>query len=419
MINKKLHTPEGVKDYLPFEFTIKSEIEHNIEYVFYKYGYYPIKSPTFEYMEVFDGKGSIDPMQMYKFLDRDGSILALRSDMTPAIARIASTAYDKKDIPLRFYYIENAFRYNENYQGKLREFTQAGIELIGINSYDADAEIIAVAINSLLASGLDDFRIDIGQVQFFNGLLEEAEFDKETCSQIQKFMNEKNFVAVEEIVQNSNTDKNIKTLFNQLPLLIGGKEILNKARKFIKNKISLEALYALEKIYEILECYSLNKYVSFDLSMIGNFDYYTGLIFRGYTYGTGFSILDGGRYDNLILNYGSNYPSVGFAIKINDLMNALMNQNMNIQVKSTDTLLVYTEKGKNTALRTADELRNSGLSIENSLLGDDIEKNIEYAKSKKMGGILYFSDNEKVEVINILTNESNLVTISELLHMEE
>ena len=144
-MDAKLHTPEGVKDYLPCEAAFKSEVERNIETVFYRYGFLPVSSPTFEYMEVFDGNGGLSPNQMYKFIDRDSSSLALRADMTPVIARIAATAYEKKDIPLRFYYFENVFRHNENYQGKLREFTQAGIELIGVNSYDADAEKIGRA----------------------------------------------------------------------------------------------------------------------------------------------------------------------------------------------------------------------------------------------------------------------------------
>lgn len=420
MIDNKLHTPEGVKDYLPYECSFKTEIEKRIESVFFSYGFSPIKSPTLEYTEVFEEKGSVNSSQMYKFLDRDGSILALRSDMTPPIARISATAYEKGDIPLRLYYVENAFRYNENYQGKLREFTQAGIELIGINSLDSDSEVIAVSINSLLATGLEDFRIDIGQVKFFNAILEEAGFDYETCNKIQNCIIEKDYVSVEKIAESSNIKNNVKELLIQLPLLVGGIEIINKARCLTNSQKALDALIYLENIYSRLNDYGLSKYISFDLSMIGHLGYYTGLIFRGYTYGTGFSIIDGGRYDNLIKNYGADYPSVGFAIKINDLMSALENQKISIPVQSIDTLLVYTEKGRHTALHAADELRiKHGLNIENSLLQDNIEKNIEYAKKRKMGGILYFLDSERVRIINVITNDISEISISELLNSEE
>lgn len=416
MIDRKLHTPEGVKDYLPYEYEFKKEIERNIEIVFHRYGFCPVKSPAFEYMEVFEGKGSIDSKQMYKFLDRDGSILALRSDMTPAIARIAATAYEEKDIPLRFYYFDNAFRYNENYQGKLREFTQAGIELIGINSYEADAEVIAVAIRSLLISGLENFRIDIGQVQFLNGILEETGLNKKICSKIQNYIILKDYVAVENTVKNLDLSEEIKAFFSQLPLLIGGAEILEKAKEFTSNDKSLKALNNLREIYKILTEYGLNEYISFDLSVTGHLDYYTGLIFRGYTYGTGFSVIDGGRYDKLVSNYGANYPAIGFAIKINDLINALENQNISVPTDWADTLLVYNNDSRKTALSTADELRSQGLSIENSLIGNNIDRNIEYARMKNMGGIIYFLSDEKVKLIDLQNNIENELNISELLN---
>lgn len=418
MIDNKLHTPEGVKDYLPQECAFKTEVERRIETVFNRYGYYPVNSPTFEYMEVFDGKGSLNNRQMYKFIDRDAAILALRSDMTPAIARIAATAYEKEDIPLRFYYIENAFRYNESYQGKLREFTQAGIELIGINSHDCDAEAVAVAINSLLATGLDKFRIDIGQVQFFQGLLEEACFDLETCHKLQECIISKEYTTASEIVNNSSASEHVKEILNQLPFLIGGVEILEKVKELIKSEKALKAIEELECIYDILKGYKLEEYVCFDLSFIGQFDYYTGIIFRGYTKGTGFSIIDGGRYDKLLNNYGADYPAVGFAIKINDLITALEAKNIAFKTEFADTLIAFSAKGRSTALSAGDELRSTGLNIENSLIGSDIKENIEYAKKKKMGGVLYFENEEVVKVINLNDDTENVLNISQLLNKE-
>ena len=170
MIINKLHTPEGVKDYLPLELKLKKTIECNIANVFKNYGYLPITSPTFEYNDVFCGMGGVKDNRVFKFLDRDGALLVLRPDMTPAIARIAATAYNKKQLPLKFYYIENMFRTNENYQGKLREFTQAGIEFLGVNSIEADAEVVSAAINALLEVGVKDFKIDLGHALFLKGV---------------------------------------------------------------------------------------------------------------------------------------------------------------------------------------------------------------------------------------------------------
>ena len=415
MIDQRLHTPEGVKDYLPNEEAFKIEIERRIETIFTRYGYVPLSSPTFEYMEVFEGMGSVKPKQMYKFLDRDSSMLALRSDMTPAIARIAATAYDKNDLPLRFYYIEDVFRYNEKYQGKLREFTQAGIELIGVNSADADAEVIAAAVNSLIASGLKNFKVCVGNVLFFNAVIEEGGFDNDTYLKIQDFITEKDFAEAYKLVKESQAPKGVKSIFEHLPVFIGGREIISKAKEFIKSKAAVDALISLENVFDILKAYGLEKFVKIDLSIIGNFDYYTGITFRGYAEGTGLSVISGGRYDKLIKNYGADFPSVGFAIKLNNLISALENQKTDVTFVHADTLIAFTDEGRNTAVETADELRSKGLNIENSLLGADIQKNMNYAEKKKMGGILYFSDNENVKIIDMTSREIKDVKISELL----
>ncbi len=416
-MDAKLHTPEGVKDYLPYEAAFKTEIARNIETVFYRYGFLPVSSPTFEYTEVFEGNGGLNPKQMYKFIDRDSSTLVLRADMTPAIARIAATAYEKDDIPLRFYYFENIFRYNEHYQGKLRESAQAGVELIGVNSSDADAEVIAVSVNSLLSCGLKDFKICIGQVQFFYGVLEEGGFDKETCEKIRKFTVEKDYSAVRKLVEESGAPDNIKTLFKELPLLIGGRKIIERARELVNSQKAKDALSDLENIYQILTEYRVENFISFDLSIIGLY-YYTGIIFRGYADGTGFSVINGGRYDKLLQNYGADYPAVGFAIKINNLLTALESQNIFVKGEKADTLLMYTKEGRGTALHASDELRSQGLNIENSLLGDDFEKNKEYAKNKDMGGILYFLNSEDVRIINLEQDTVSDIKISELLKGE-
>ncbi len=416
MRDNKLHTPYGVKDYLPCEYYLKRKIENKIENVFYTHGFTAVESPMFEYMEVFEGRGSIKPKQMYKFIDRDGEILSLRSDITPPIGRIAATNYSNNDIPLRFCYTGNVFRYNESYQGKLREFTQSGVELIGINSNEADAEVITLAIKSLLACGFEKFMIDIGQVQFLRGVLEETGFDNNICNEIQNYIVKKNFVEVSNIVNEKETTTGIKKLFTDLPTFIGTEELLDEVISFTKNDKAIKSISDLKQIYNILKCYGLQEYVRFDLSMIGHLDYYTGIIFSGYTYGTGFSLLNGGRYDNLISGFGENFPSVGFSIKLNEVMAAIESQKIEVEVEKTDTLLVYTSISMDNALKTAEQLRKDGVYIENSLLGDDIEKNIEYAKIKNLGGILFFGNDDLIEIIDIKENTRTKVTLEYLLN---
>lgn len=415
MKNNKLHTPEGVRDLLPQDCSIKLDIERNIIWVFNTYGYYNIETPTFEYYEVFsDEDGSISPNQMYKFFDRDGSILALRADMTPPIARVVATEYNEKDLPLRLCYLANAFRYNENYQGKLREFSQAGVELIGVNSNDADAEVIAIAVNSLLASGLRDFRIDIGQVDFLNGLIEEAGFKKEIASSVQDMISKKDYIALEEILDETKISKDIKTIFIGLPKLVGSIDVLESTKKVITNSKALNAIEKLENLYNIFKAYRIEKYISFDLGMITHINYYTGIIFRGYTYGTGFSIIDGGRYDKLIENFGMDKPAVGFAVRINEVLNALERQNITVSKNIVDFLLVYSESCMKSALSLAYKLRENNYSVENSLIGYELDKNLDYARAKNISKVIFFEDANRYEVIDLKLDKKEVREYDEI-----
>lgn len=400
MFNVKMHTPEGVKDYLPEECVLKSDIEKNISAVFNKFGYIPVKSPTFEFMEVFDDD-SIDSRVMYKFIDRDGSVLALRSDMTQAIARIAATAYSDDSLPMRFCYIDNSFRHNISYRGMLCEITQAGIELIGVNSVEADAEVIMVAIKSLKNAGLKSFKIDIGHAEFLQGIIEEAGFNEETAAKLRQAAIKKEYTTISQIAENSDINENLKSILVDLPFLIGGTEVLESVKAKISNEKSSKALEYLFDLYELIECMGFGKYISFDLSVMGSMDYYTGLIFRGYTEGTGFSIVDGGRYDNLVNKYGADYPAVGFSIKINELMSVIppVGEYMKPRKK---VLIAYTREGVSSALKLANALANQGSDVvELSLITGDLDKNKAYAANKGFSSLIYFKNKDELVSVNI------------------
>ncbi|MGN1318919.1 MAG: ATP phosphoribosyltransferase regulatory subunit, partial [Lachnospirales bacterium] len=298
MLITKLHTPEGVKDYLPEEYRYKLAVENSIAETFETYGYSPVLTPTIEYSEVFDNAGSIDGKRVYKFVDRDGTLLSLRPDFTPSIARIVATTGG--NLPKKLYYIGNTFRRNESYQGKLREFTQAGIEIIdSSNPLAADAEAIVVAIKALIGVGIKDFKIDIGHAKFLTGVIDEANISEDVSELIKENILNKNYVAVSEIAESIKNPK-IRQLLKDLPLLIGGFDILESVKNRIENDKAQEALNYLIKLYNILEKLGYKDYISFDLSVIGAMDYYTGIIFRGYARGTGSSVIDGGRYDNMV-----------------------------------------------------------------------------------------------------------------------
>ncbi len=410
----KLHTPEGVRDFLPAEFAYKKEVTERIMSVFFRYGYEAVESPTLEYLDVFEGKDSIPAQDMYKLFDRNGEPLALRSDMTPQIARMATTYYQPSQLPLRFCYTADSFRNSTNYQGKLKEFTQSGIELIGSGSVAADSEVIAVAINSLIAAGCPDFKIDVGHPMFLKSILKEEGLAGSVCASVLQNIALRDYVAVEKLISIHNLSTSANKIFNDLPLLTGDVSLLDNLREFTNNPEALAALDELKQIYGFLCAYGLQDYVLFDLAMIGNLDYYTGFIFRGYTYGTGFSILDGGRYDTLFSKFGRDYPAVGFAIRINHLISALQSKSIQLPMEQVDTLLVYDDGCMQRALATGDELRSQGLFIENSLLGGDLEKNITYAKQKGISGIIYFFE-DSIKLVDLNTCHEKIVSLEQLL----
>jgi len=416
MKENQLHTPEGVRDILFTEYHQKNLIEQKIQTVFHQNGFWHVQTPMFEYYEVFSNeKGHIEPKQMYKFFDREGNILVLRPDMTPPIARIGATTYRSESKPLRLCYLGNVFRYNENYQGKMREFTQAGVEIIGVDSTEADAETLALGIQCLLACGLDQFQIDIGSIEFFKAIVEEAGLDDETGETIRKFIDSKDYIGVEEIITQYPLKPSLKQLFLELPQLFGDIEILTKVKTMTQHPKALKALNQLQELYEILCDYGVAQYIFFDLGMVSRLHYYTGIIFRGYTYGSGAPILYGGRYDGLLNEYGSLQPAVGFGLMINQLLQVLERQKIEIPVKKVDTLLVYSKAGREKALAIGNILRKQGLYVENSLLGEDLEQNKSYAKQKDIKGILYFQNDEDIMLINMKTKEMIHTTVSDLL----
>ncbi len=416
MINKKLHTPEGVKDFKPEEFAYKRGIEKIAETAFLSNGYRRVSTPTLEYSEVFKTTSEADT-EKYRFLSREGDILVLRSDMTPPICRMAATGYSDSDLPLRFYYVENMFRYNEKNQGKLREMTQAGIELLGIEGIDGDCEVLICAVSALLNLGLEDFKIDIGHSEFLEGALSEAGVFGETAEKIKSAVADKNYVGVSEIIENIDAEGEIKEFLCSLPLYLGGVEVLEKAEKIFKTEKPLNAVRYMKKLYDALKDCGFDKYICFDLGIVPQLDYYTGIIFRGYALGSGYSILSGGRYDRLSASFGRDFQAIGFILKINELISVLKANGISFKDKKADTLLVYEEKAKGAALSAGIALRKNGMNIENFY--GDIDAGLKYAEKKGFVGVLYFKDSESVKIYNVSEGEETVVGPSELLEAEE
>ncbi len=359
-----LHTPEGVRDIYNGECARKLAVQSRISKVFHRYGYQDIETPTFEFFDIFNKeRGSVISSEMFKFFDRDNNTLVLRPDMTPAIARCVAKYFMDETMPVRLCYRERTFINNSSYQGRLKENTQTGVELIGDATSDADAEMIVMVVDALKSAGLKEFQVELGQVEFFRGLVEEAGMDKETEETLRELIEKKNYFGVEELVAEQEMPQSLRDLFMRLPELFGGFEMLDGLKAQITNERSRRAIDRLLEVQRILESYGLAGCVSCDLGMLSKYQYYTGIIFKAYTYGTGDYVVTGGRYDKLLCQFGKDTPAVGFAIVVDQLMLALARQRVEVPTAVTDTWIVYDVQAREEAVRMAAQLRAQGRNV--------------------------------------------------------
>ena len=328
MTRNKKQLPTGVEDFLPQECYLRRTIETNLRDVFTLSGYEEVSTPAYEYYDVFaSGAGSYLQEKMIKFIDSKGAILALRPDVTIPIARMAASKLLGEKKTLRLFYFENAYRNEAPAVGRSSEFYQAGIELLGESGTGADAEVIALAVESLLSSGLSNFKIDIGQVSYFKAMIDAYDFDDEAVDQIRHQIDSKNEYELMTLLDSLNADNALKSRLKAVMGLFGGAEVFDKARALSDNSACLEAVDNLAEVYGLLSDFGLSQYISIDFGMLHDISYYTGIIFRGITDKMGFALITGGRYDNLLSDFGNDTPATGFALEIKRLMIALERQN--------------------------------------------------------------------------------------------
>ena len=356
------HTPEGVRDIYNGECSQKRKVQEKIHRVFHQYGYEDIETPTFEYFEVFSREvGTIPSRELYKFFDREGNTLVLRPDFTPSVSRACATYFNPDEEPVSLCYTGNTFINNSSYRGRLKETTQMGVEHIGDES--ADAELLAMTVECLLAAGLTEFQVSVGQVDYFKSLLKEAELDTEAEERLRTLISQKNSFGVQEFVEKQKLKEGIARAFVEIPQMFGSADVLKKARSLTNNARALEAVARLEEIYEILKIYGYEKYVSFDFGMLSKYQYYTGIIFQAYTYGTGEPMIKGGRYNGLMKHFGKPAASIGFAIEVDNLLLALSSQKLLSEKDEKPEVILYEAQERAEAIEKARKLRAQGHSV--------------------------------------------------------
>lgn len=382
--------PYGTKDFLPAEAGKKRILEAKLAAQFSSWGYEEVITPTMEYLQTLTTGTGLDlSEQMFVFFDRSNRILALRPEMTIPIARLAATRLRDRPLPLRLFYLTNVFRHEEAQAGRQCEFHQAGVELMGVSEPAADAEVIGLAIAAALAAGLHDFRICLGQVGFISGLMADSGLQEQEQQAVKQSLVKRDLVGLERTLQQSGLSAGKQAAINQIALLSGGQEALSAAAKLVTSAASRDALDNLAAIFELLQAYGLQQYVAFDLGIIRDFDYYTGMVFEGYTPGLGFPFCGGGRYDRMLAAFGLECPATGFAMGIERLLLALNRQGIAQQEQLRDVYVSWQEGNLLKAIAAVRQLRDKGTVVELSPIAESRQLAEQNQKRRGFRELLY------------------------------
>lgn len=313
-------TPEGTQDRLFGECQERRFVQNSLLELFQRRGFSEVRTPEVEFYDLFLRSGNPVPQeQLLKIIDRGGKIMVMRPDSTTPIARVYAAKLKNLPTPQRLYYDQTVFRSRKEHQGGRSEIAQCGIELLGARGLRADIEVLALAADSLRAAGLKGFHIEVGHVGFFHDLVRALQLPQGDMETIRSLIEGKNFAALADLlVPYVHTDSG-KAL-DRLPYLFGGIEVLDEAELLFPNS---NAIAYLRQIYTALDAAGYGGDFRFDLGLVHQIDYYTGVVFRGYAMGAADTVLSGGRYDGLLGVFGSDAPATGFAVDIDAVAGCL------------------------------------------------------------------------------------------------
>jgi ATP phosphoribosyltransferase regulatory subunit len=361
---KGFEKPIGVKDYLPHAVSKLRTIERNVLACMERWGYEQIITPTLEYYDTVGVASATSDQKLFKLLNQRGTTIVLRSDMTAPIARVVGSLLKDHPLPLRLSYHANVFRAFEEEAGRDAEFFQTGVELVGDPSPEADAEIVALAIASLQAAGVKSFKLALGHVGFLNGLFEET-LPGRTAEQelLKSCLLQRDHVGYRRELQALAIDESLRHELADILRLRGGQEVCEQARQLSRSTKVQQAMEHLCEVWDVLAAYGVQEHVLIDLTMIGDFTYYTGMTFEGYASNLGFPVCSGGRYDNLLAGFGRPAPATGFALKTTRILEVAEEENRRL----ARTIILYVPNRRAEALAAASKLRADGRIVVTAL----------------------------------------------------
>ncbi|KIH76129.1 histidyl-tRNA synthetase [Geoalkalibacter ferrihydriticus] len=410
--------PRGVKDFLPVKAAKIEYLKHTLLDVFAQWGFRPVMPPSLEYLHVLEkalGAGLRE--RTFRFDDRQGGhLVAIPPDITPQVARIVATRMRDFPLPLRLCYAGRVMRHAEQQTGKDREILQAGAELIGLQSPEADAEMIAMAVEGLNALGARKFTVDIGQVEFFRGVMEGLSLSGNLAQDVENAIGHKDSSGLQALLAEAPISAQAREEISILPRLFGGREVLDRAASVVRNERSRRALDNLARVLDILAVYGVEDHVTIDLGEIRGLDYHTGVTFQGFLPGLGRAVCSGGRYDNLTARYGFPAPATGFAFNILNLLFALEGELDERTRRSTDVLIFQSGDDKVLAQRLARLLRAAGFSAARDIYPRELDETLEYARKMSFRFVMTLGrEGEDVRIIRTADGISLQADLQDIL----
>lgn len=383
MKSMHLGMPEGVRDEIGSLASGREELERKLKDLFIANGCELIRTPTFEFADVFSALENGDA-DLYTFTDRSGELLALRSDMTASIARVLASHYELDDYPVSLAYCEKMYRSSRTYRGKAHEFTQAGVEYIGLATEEADENVLVLLSDALEVSGLSSHAIHIGDSRFLPALFQEWGLSEKALPYIKRDIAKKNFVALTRDLTSAAVSPERIAFLLELMTSAGRRSFLGRVRDQLGGNETLSSVSRLSSLLERLYKDGISEHVVIDFSVVAYASYYTGIVFQAYAPGSGRNVAVGGRYDRLLGTYGRDLPAIGFAIEVEDLPLPLLPQKRH----------VFTIGDGPRAREGNARLRSEGAIVESSSFADDVSL-AEYLKHHSFDQVIDYRREEK------------------------
>ena len=351
--------PEGMRDVLPPETGRLRAVEDRLRARFAAYGYGEVRTPWLEFAETLEAPDDDTLAAGYRLHDEQGHELMVRTDMTVPVARMAADRCDDEPLPLRFSYVAASIRPWAPQRGQDGEFQQAGVELLGLDSAEADAECVTLLCDALAGLGLRDYTVTLGSASFQRALIDSLGLPAEDRVKFKEALGDRDYPLVESIAGNADVEWDVlKALWRTLELS-GGEEVLGQARKLARNGVMETAVARLTRVRDLVEEAGFGERLAFDFGLMQDLGYYTGLLLEAYAPGVGLPLASGGRYDGLLARFDWDIPGVGFAVAVDRAADAL--DEAGVEHASAPAAVPFV--GGLEAPARAAELRRAGLSV--------------------------------------------------------